>query len=164
MARKPKPAPKGSDAEKAGQLEGAASLLPHQLDGAAEQRENTREANERPTEPEELKLAEPGNVAELTGGASALPQSLEPAAENARKAETASELQAELAARPENPNDVYRDHLRKIVKYAEQKHGKETVARSLGDMFGTSEVDKVGVHNLPIAIDEMHKLADKPKE
>lgn len=146
--------PEGSDAARAAEIDGPA-LPPAHMDDAAENAEHVEEANEQSAEPAEFN--EPDTIDALVGGDGALPNHLEPAAENARKAERVSEMQAEMAARPENPNEVKREHLRKIASYL----GKTETAVVLSRYFGTDDVERVGVHNLDIAIDELHKAADE---
>lgn len=151
--------PKGSDAERAGQLEGGGALPPNQIGEAAENAEHVEEKNDetaKPTPP----LDEPGKVEDLTGGAGALPGSLAPAAANARNAERVSDMQAEMAKRPENPNEVKREKLREIAAYV----GSATTARVLSRFFGTDDPNGVNVGQLDHAIDELHKAADEPKE
>lgn len=149
----PKPAPAGSDAAKAAELTGGSALPPSQIGDAAENADKAEAATAKTAEPAPA-VDEPGTVAELTGGAGALPGSLEPAAENARNAAEASEPSA--ATKPVNPNDAARESLKAIAGFVGPAKTAETLAR----YFGTDDPDKIGVHNLPIAIDELHKVAD----
>lgn len=146
-----------SDAAKAAEID-APALPPSQIGDAADNARNTEEANER-SEAGAGELNEPGTVAELKGGAGALPNSLEPAAQNARLAEVASALQAEVAKRPDNPNEVYRKALREIAAYV----GPEKTSEILSRYFGVNDVEKVGVTSLGMALDELHRAADEPK-